>query len=265
MKASTRPPAELRAVFGTNLRILSANYPSVSDLARKLGINRTQFNRYLSGESFPRPDILSRICEFFDVDARILLDPVHQMRDRGDPIHTPFLKDYLAAGIGEVSEAMFPTGFYRFARRSFVSLDQYFVGLVHVRRDGDATVLRGFEPKAAMRLQDLSTAASAREYRGLVMRQENGIVILAARRNAMTSSFNFLSQVASFENNYWVGYITRTVPEIAGGLRATRLSYEYVGATFHDALPAARSVGFRKVEALPSFHRKLLNPGVAFA
>ena len=50
--------AELRAMFGRNLRLLCRPYVSVSALCRELGIIRTQFNRYLSGESFPRLDIL---------------------------------------------------------------------------------------------------------------------------------------------------------------------------------------------------------------
>jgi len=51
-------PAQLRQIFGTNLKQLCQNKPSISAVTRDLGINRTQFNRYMSGESFPRPDIL---------------------------------------------------------------------------------------------------------------------------------------------------------------------------------------------------------------
>ena len=58
-------PIELRAVFGQNLRILCQKHSSISSICRDLGINRTQFNRYLSGESFPRPDVLHKICIFF--------------------------------------------------------------------------------------------------------------------------------------------------------------------------------------------------------
>ena len=65
-------------MFGANLRSLSKDYVSVSELSRQLGINRTQFNRYLAGESFPRPDVLARICGFFKVDARMLLEPVEK-------------------------------------------------------------------------------------------------------------------------------------------------------------------------------------------
>ena len=74
-------PAELRTMFGRNLRLLCQPYASVSALCCDLGINRTQFSRYLSGESFPQPDILQRICAYFKVDARILLQPLHEVQN----------------------------------------------------------------------------------------------------------------------------------------------------------------------------------------
>ena len=98
-------------MFGANLRTLGAKYASVSDLARQLGINRTQFNRYLSGESFPRPDVLDRICVFFGVDARVLLEPIDQIGGGDDPIENPFLRDFVGSGVKSIPEEMFPSGF----------------------------------------------------------------------------------------------------------------------------------------------------------
>lgn len=265
MGSAKRSPAALRAMFGANLRQLSAAYPSISELARQLEVNRTQFNRYLSGESFPRPDVLDRICSFFGVDARVLLEPVAQIGRSGALLSSPYLKEYVGAGLGEITEEAFPSGFYRFSRRSFVLTDQFYVGFLLVRRDGTSTVLRGFEPRDAMALQNLPTEAAAREFRGLVMRQERGLVILAARRNAMTCSFNYLHRIASFENTFWAGYITRAVPESAAGLRAARLCYEFVGREPAEVLAAARSRGFCAADALPPFHRRLLDPESPFA
>ena len=48
-----RSPADIRAVFSQNLKELMGPAPNVSALCRKLSLNRTQFNRYLAGESFP--------------------------------------------------------------------------------------------------------------------------------------------------------------------------------------------------------------------
>lgn len=252
-------------MFGSNLRQLASKYPSVSELARQLGINRTQFNRYLSGESFPRPDVLARVCAFFGVDARVLLEPVSQIGIGQDPVANPFLKDYVGAGARDIPEEFFPSGFYRFSRRSFMHMDEFLVGLVHIRRSGQNTFLRGFESAEAMAAQGLPYDMATREFRGIVMRQEAGIVFIASRRNSMTSSFNYLSRVASFENNFWTGYITRTVPDDVGGLRATRMAFEHLGNSVADALPAARSCGFATVDKLPSFHQRLLKTEDSFS
>ena len=264
MSKTTRTPSELRNMFGANLRILSKQYPSISELSRQLGINRTQFNRYLSGESFPRPDVLDRICAFFDVDARILLDPVGNISTRGQVLNGPVLADFLGAGINDVPEDVFPRGFYRFSRRSFVSDEQFVVGLVYVFDESGNTFVRGFEAKEAMRQQGLPTIAPAREFRGYVTRQEDGVALMISRRNAMTCSFNYLARVASFENNFWVGYITRTVRESATGTRVARMVYEHLGHQQEDVFSAARGSGFVSEEELMPFHRRLLQVGDPF-
>lgn len=265
MKKASKSPAELRSMFGANLRQLSNAYPSISDLSRQLGINRTQYNRYLSGESFPRPDVLARICAFFEVDARVLLEPVSDITDSKGPLGSSFLHDFVYAGATGITPEVFPSGFYRFSRRSFTLEDVFIIGLVYVFRQDNSSYLRGYESKTAMELQGLPTQPQAREFRGIIMQQEDGIVILISRKNAMTSSFNYLSRVASFENNFWVGYSTRTVPENTGGLRVTRTVFEFLGERPGDALPAARKIGFQKTEDLLPFHRRLLQPDIPFS
>ena len=47
-----RSPADIRAVFSQKLKELMGASPNVSALCRELSLNRTQFNRYLAGESF---------------------------------------------------------------------------------------------------------------------------------------------------------------------------------------------------------------------
>lgn len=264
MTAETLSPAELRNMFGKNLRELSTQYPSVSELSRQLGINRTQFNRYLSGESFPRPDVLNRICTFFDVDARILLEPVATLSSRGQLLNGPVLRDFLGIGVTELTEELFPSGFYRFSRRSFLNDGQFLVGLVRVYRQAGFTYVRGFEAREAIRQQGLPMQARAREFRGYAARQEDGVAMVISRRGAMTCSFNFLARVASFENNYWVGYATRTVRETTNGLRAARMVYEHLASKPDVILPAARASGFKSAEELPPFHRRLLQTGDPF-
>jgi len=264
MKNSTRSPADLRNMFGANLRVLSRKYASISDLSRRLGINRTQLNRYLSGESFPRPDVLDRICSFFDVDARILLEPVETLSTNTQVLNNPFLADFMGKAAVRIPEESFPTGFYRFSRRSFIDATQFIVGLVYVFRDGDLTFVRGFEAKDAMRQQGLPTDARAREFRGYVTRQEDGIALIISRHDAMTCSFNYLSRVSSFENNYWVGYVTRTMRETVTATRVTRMVYEHLGRDTHAVLAAARRTGFHDADGLLPFHKRLLQIDAPF-
>ena len=251
-------------MFGENLRVMSARYPSISELSRQLGVNRTQFNRYLNGESFPRPDILDRICTFFGVDARILLEPVETLSQHGDALTSPFLSDYVGRGLRQVTEDLFPSGFYRFSRKSFLDDDVFVLGLLFVFRDGGNTYVRGYEARDAMRAQGLPVTSLARDYRGLALREEAGVTMLISRKGTMTCSFNFLSKVASFNNNFWVGYTTRTVPEMVSTRRVMRLVAEHLPSDRATIMAAARQVGFVTHADIPPFHLRLLNPSEPF-
>ncbi|MGB7241940.1 MAG: helix-turn-helix transcriptional regulator [Sulfitobacter sp.] len=259
-----RSPAELRNMFGSNLRTLSSQYRSISHLSQLLGINRTQFNRYLSGDSFPRPDVLARICNFFGVDARILLEPLDDISENPTPFGSSKISDFLTQATFEVPEDVFPSGFYRFSRRSFLSEGNYVRGLVQIRRDGPTTYLRGLEAKAAMRAQGLSVEPAQREFRGLVIQLEEGVAAIAARLKGKTSSVNFLNRVTSFDNNYWVGYTARTVRETPGTSRVARLVYEHLGQDFGKAMGAAREAGICALDDLLPFHQSLLQPDTPF-
>lgn len=264
MRNPSRSPTELRSMFGDNLRILSQKYASISDLSRRLGINRTQLNRYLSGESFPRPDVLDRICTFFGVDARILLEPVDSLAHSTQVLNSPFLAEFLGSAALGIPEETFPSGFYRFSRRSFTDDSRFVVGLVYVFRDGELTYVRGYEAKEAMQQQGLPSDARAREFRGYVTRQEEGISLIISRHDAMTCSFNYLSRVSSFENNFWSGYVTRTMRETVTATRVTRMVYEHLGRDSAAVLAAARGSGFRTADELLPFHKLLLQIDTPF-
>ncbi|MRU16874.1 helix-turn-helix transcriptional regulator [Roseovarius sp. A21] len=252
-------PAKLRDMFGRNLRVLVSSYRSVAAVCREIGINRTQFNRYLSGESFPRPDILHRICLFFGVDARILLEPVEDLAPSvRDLLNHPELEGFFGAEPLDVPEQGFPSGFYRFTRRSFLDASRLVLGLVHVKRRDGYTFLRGFEPREALRLQGLSIAPRAREFRGLILRQQEGVMALASHRNTLSCSFNFLTRQSSFQPNIWEGYAARTIRESVSGKRATRMVYEHLGKFSGQVLETARRAGLVTLDEVPEYHRHLL-------
>lgn len=255
----------LRSIFGSNLRHLSGNYASIAGLCRELGINRTQFNRYLSGESFPRPDVLHRICCFFGVDARILLEPVQEIPPgQRDILDHPAVSAFIGRGAVTVTEEEFASGFYRFSRPSFTDDQLFVIGLVYVFRADGFTFIRGFEPKEAMIQQGLPTSPANREFRGVVMRQDQGVAALIARHGALTCTFNFLSRVTAYENNFWEGYATRTVRESLSGRRAARMVYEHIHGNTAAILATARKAGFATRDELYPFHAKLLQLDIPF-
>lgn len=58
--------------FATNLRSKVAEHGSIADVCRGLGINRQQFNKYMSGSSIPNAITLRKICIFLKVEEREL-------------------------------------------------------------------------------------------------------------------------------------------------------------------------------------------------
>lgn len=64
-----------------NLRLLCSYHKSIADVCRQLGVNRSQFNRYLSGETLPSLRLMRRMCDFFGVEEAEMLLPHGQFSE----------------------------------------------------------------------------------------------------------------------------------------------------------------------------------------
>lgn len=58
--------------FAMNLMALVNRKPSIAAVCRDLGMNRQQFNKYLSGNSLPSPATLEKLCRYFKVDPEVM-------------------------------------------------------------------------------------------------------------------------------------------------------------------------------------------------
>lgn len=192
-------PAQLRHVFCENLKRLSQRSPSVSQLCRELEINRTQFNRYLKAEAFPRPDVLHRICTYFDVDARILLEPL--------PCLEPAPPQSVAVGelsqlLGTLSaqgipEQELPDGPYLHYRTSFFDAAAISCHLLTFQRDVAGVVkVSGAISRMAGERVGFGQAMSVRRYRGIVFPQLTGFSFITAMERVP------LMNLGGFETNY---------------------------------------------------------------
>jgi transcriptional regulator with XRE-family HTH domain len=61
--------------FSRNLRLACSFQPSIAAVCRRLGVNRPQFNKYLSGATRPSAHMMQRICDFFGVEPHELVLP----------------------------------------------------------------------------------------------------------------------------------------------------------------------------------------------
>ncbi len=59
--------------FAANLRFACNTRPSITAICREIGINRQQFNRYLSGQSRPSPYNTGKIARYFGVKPQDFL------------------------------------------------------------------------------------------------------------------------------------------------------------------------------------------------
>lgn len=72
-----------------NLRWACSTKPSISLICRELGINRQQFNRYVTGESRPSAYNLSRIASYFGLTPADFERPEKSFRERFREIRNP--------------------------------------------------------------------------------------------------------------------------------------------------------------------------------
>ena len=79
--------------FASNLRLLCKSRGTVVQVAGELGINRQQFSKYLSGDTFPRRETFEKICRYFDVDeTQIFLNP-EQYSYLINPAHSELMEN----------------------------------------------------------------------------------------------------------------------------------------------------------------------------
>ncbi len=234
----------------------------MSALCRELGINRTQYNRYLAGDSFPRPDVLHKICTHFRVDSRIMLERLDALgHTPTKPFAHPEIAQFLTPSSMTLNEALLPSGIYRFARPSFMRDDVFVLSLVRIYRKGTQPFIRGYELREAVRMQGLPCTRETREFRGLISEHGPGLTMLLSRRRARSVSFTFLSRQPAFESNFWLGYSTRAEAESLNCRRFGRLVMEHLGnLPLADLIRVGRESGYKAFHELPVYHQQLLQP-----
>lgn len=257
---SLTSPTELRSVFGRNLRELCANAASISALCTEIGINRTQFNRYLSGEAFPRPDILHRICSHFDVDARILLEPLDQLQKAPEsPIFDELRDKILMARSRKIDPEQLPNAMYRIWRGSFGAPGKLVTNLALITTKGEVTRFKGYEDYLTPALGGQNDDQLRRtSYTGVALQHFDGISIYCGGDISRAVSISFLEFGLEGRETYCSGFSLLTRRRIDGLNRLTGLVLERLPNDFGLWLRIRREEAFRDIENAPPIVQRAL-------
>lgn len=137
--------------FVANLNLLCGYHPSVTEVCRRLKINRPQFMKYLSGLSFPSRYTLRRICDFFGVEEYEILMP---HRDFGEIVK---VRSPRRVQLPPIADALFDhaahqggnlaryTGYYFRNFYSFSAAGLILRSLVRIYQDGGYTLYKTLE------------------------------------------------------------------------------------------------------------------------
>lgn len=262
-------------IFGENLRLLCTTRPSIAAVCRDLDINRVQFNRYMSGHSFPKPNILQKMCDYFRVDARIYTlpltsDDIEALKSGGDLRSMNFqtrsrlgFVDYLDMG-GDVvpNRDTIPDSVHSFWRRSFLDPEKYLRTLVSIKTVDGVRVFRGKELISLFSATErLRGNVTTRDYRGVMIKSSAGYnfpMLNAPPSHLFAVTFVSHNLVGS---RYRAGFHAIGQEESLGRKRMVRSVLEILPQDTSSILAAARLCRSRLVEdELPYVVRDLITP-----
>ena len=257
-------PADIRAIFGENLARLCKAEPSVAELCRRIGVNRTQFNRYLSGAAFPRPDLLQRICAYFQVDARILLQPLDEIRGDQRLEVALTLRDIIAPPQSRpFDHYLMPDGLYRFWRKSFSNPGQYVSGIWRVYTEDGVKRLKSFDLYQHPLRRGTRRAARKVPYGGLFVQHFDGVSLLCSTGADNVLSFTFFEYGMNGSTLHYTGISTLTRRLLHGSQRVSNIVLERLVGDCGEILSYARKVGIHDgTDIPPEVRRTIDNPHV---
>lgn len=164
------------ADYRANLQFCCDHYRSVSEVCRRLKLNRQQFNRYLTGSAAPSRHNHRRISDFFGLEGHELLMPHEAFAETfarrtaaRQPLpaldrHAVLLRDASRSGSRILHEYR---GFYFKYFFSYLGNGRIKRELAHWRYDGD-TLLSSVKQRFTGEDEDGEVSLRFATYRGLV-------------------------------------------------------------------------------------------------
>lgn len=204
-------------IFSENLRELCNRRGTAAQIARDLEISRVQMGRFLAGTAHPKPGLLKRICDYFGVDGRVLLEPLGSFEKTETAPTFDFSRLFAFANFGRdptiqsddprLGTRFLPDGIHLTVRPSFFDPTKALRSLVLIKDFAGRRTVKGFDaPSAGVRRRDLGLFAQ-REWRGTLFRGQSGFGFAYTNR-APTGLYgiDFYSTNTIIGSGFYVGY-----------------------------------------------------------
>ena len=240
-QSSQRTVTEIRSVFPDNLQRLCEQHGNVSGLCRELDLNRTQFMRYLNGTSSPRPEVLERICSFFNVDARILLVPLDDLQDTKPSIQNLFQQAGMDESLLSTEGSGMQDGFYRYWKVPFSVRGKIYMTLAYVSTVDGVKRLKTIDHRNFFRTNTVAgTAYPQRRSDGFLFNHLHGHSFFLTAGRSRTTVFGYLENSYGFNNHLHYGYTGISNPQKHGARRISNIVFEKVNLSWAEAISEAR-------------------------
>lgn len=271
-------------VFAANLRLLcDRRGVSLAQAARDLDLGKVQFQRFLRAESFPKPNLLHKICQYFGTDARILTEPLANipsiltaapMPDPGAGLITAPASPGITTTMAEtlafcmrgvdyhVSETDLPDGLYRYWAADGVTAESYYCIPCQISTRNGSRQFRAYHGRWLFPVPRSRDLRERREFRGAPLKVPDGFIILFfhAVPFARITMVHLRSDLMLLEGGY-VGFAAYARPEMSGFVRASRCYLEKVPPHLPDLMSCARlEPSFTGAELPPLIHDHLHLP-----
>jgi hypothetical protein len=137
----------LRENLAVNLRRLCALHGSIAAVCREMGVNRQQFDRYLSMDALPNRATTTRICQYFGIEeAELYHDPetvegldrsVKAGRPKGQPADGPIAARLFGPPVPTIEPGFYQTYFSIPSRP-----EEFLCAITSIRNDGERVTFR---------------------------------------------------------------------------------------------------------------------------
>lgn len=214
-----------------NLATLTSYGKSVAEICRRANLNRTQFNRYLAGQSQPSLQTLRRICDFFGVDEHEIFMAPEAFRELVR-LRPPTLTERDPAT--SFAQRLFfnqtkpaaPTGYYQGYLTDPSDPSNVYVQLIKVAQSGRGTAVKII----ARYSQDQINLPKRLKFEGIATQQAGRLFCVIQESKMRKSTSCIVLSLGDFEDATTLdGVILGTEPETGNDISIYQTVWRYLG------------------------------------